>query len=218
MIPLRDNVKHRRFPLVTFALIIANVAVFIYELTLGQRGLTDFVYTYGFVPAKMLADVSLAEKFLPAYTSMFLHGSIGHLFGNMLFLWIFADNVEDRMGWFSFFVFYILCGFAATAAHYFMNIGSKIPAVGASGAIAGVLGAYFVLYPRARVATLVPIFFFYWRVIEIPAFIFLGIWFIYQFLQGLVVASTAAAVGIAFWAHIGGFLAGLILVWFFKRG
>jgi hypothetical protein len=138
-----------------------------------------------------------------------------HLLGNMWFLWIFADNVEDRLGHFGFLVFYLLCGAAATLAHFFMNIKSMVPAVGASGAIAGVLGAYFVLYPSAKILTLVPMFFY--RVVEIPAVIFLGLWFVYQFFLG-VANVNAVGGGIAFWAHIGGFVAGIVLVGIFYLG
>jgi len=147
---------------------------------------------------------------MPFFTSMFLHAGWLHLVGNMWFLWIFADNVEDILGHFNFLIFYIACGLAASFAHFIMNYHSVVPTVGASGAIAGVLGAYIVMFPKARILTLIPIFIFL-EVMEIPAFVFLGIWFIYQFLLGMMSVGSYGA-GVAFWAHIGGFLFGILLI------
>jgi len=152
---------------------------------------------------------------MPFFTSMFLHAGWLHLVGNMWFLWIFADNVEDILGHFNFLIFYIACGLAASFAHFIVNLNSAVPAVGASGAIAGVLGAYIVMFPRARVLTLVPIFIFL-EVVEIPAFVFLGIWFIYQFFLGMMSVGSYGA-GVAFWAHIGGFIAGVLLLNIFLK-
>ena len=215
MLPLYDNITHKRLPIITCLLIFVNAAVFAYEIRLGLAGprvLDNFVNLYGLVPAKVGMSFPLAERLLPFYTNMFLHGGLLHLLGNMWFLWIFGDNVEDAFGHFNFFIFYIMCGLAAGVTHFFMNPAAHVPAVGASGAIAGVLGAYFWLYPKARVATLVPIVFFYWRVIQIPAFIFLGLWFIYQVAMSLA-GTSALGAGIAFWAHV----AGLILLRLFKK-
>ncbi len=214
MLPLRDNIPHRRPPYVTVGLLILNVVVFLYEVSLGSY-LNEFLFHYGFVPRLIFSDLSLSHKVIPLFTSMFLHAGWWHLIGNMWFLWIFADNVEDEMGHFSFLVFYILCGLAATFTHFIMNFGSDIPTVGASGAIAGVLGAYIRMFPRARVLTLIP-FFMFLEIVEIPAFVFLGFWFIYQFLLGLSSLGGVGA-GIAFWAHIGGFVAGMYLLRFFRK-
>ncbi|OPX29305.1 MAG: rhomboid family intramembrane serine protease [Candidatus Omnitrophica bacterium 4484_171] len=209
MIPLRDNIAHRRFPVVTVSLIIVNTLVFLHEVSLG-RYIQDFIYLYGFTPKYVFSQAPIMPKFMPFFTSMFLHAGWLHLIGNMWFLWIFADNVEDVLGHFNFLIFYIACGLAASFAHFIMNINSVVPAVGASGAIAGILGAYIVMFPRARVLTLVPVFIFL-EVIEIPAFVFLGIWFIYQFFLGMMSVGSYGA-GVAFWAHIGGFIAGILFL------
>ncbi len=201
-------------PIVTVSLIIVNIIVFFYQLSL-RSGLEQFIYRYGFVPADLALHIGLFQKVLPLFTSMFLHGSLIHLFGNMLYLWIFADNVEDRLGHFPFFVFYFVCGISASLLHAFFNLGSKIPAVGASGAIAGILGAYFLLFPRARILTIIPIFIF-WQVVEIPAFFFLGFWFLYQFFLGVISIGKLGG-GIAFWAHIGGFAAGIVFLKLFLK-
>jgi membrane associated rhomboid family serine protease len=211
MIPLRDIIPSRTTPVVTISLIAVNVLVFLYELALGRR-VDAFTLYWGLVPA--------AFSWVTVLTSMFLHGGIMHVAGNMLYLWIFGDNVEDRMGHGRFLVFYLLCGAAAALAQTITQPDSVIPMVGASGAIAGVMGAYFVLYPRSRIVTLVALFFFF-QVIEVPAILFLGIWFIMQFVSGLgsilTVASGQAAGGIAFWAHVAGFVAGISGVVVFRR-
>ncbi|MCK4810077.1 MAG: rhomboid family intramembrane serine protease [Candidatus Omnitrophica bacterium] len=214
MIPLRDNISHRSTPIVTVSLIIVNILVFLYQLSLGS-GLEKFIHSYAFVPVSLSLPLGLFPKVLPLFTSMFLHGGLMHLLGNMLYLWIFADNVEDRLGHFRFLVFYFVCGISASLIHALFNLSSKIPVVGASGAIAGVLGAYFLLFPRARVLTIIPIFIF-WQVIEIPAFFFLGFWFLYQFFLGVVSIGRVGA-GIAFWAHIGGFAAGIVFLKLFLK-
>ena len=212
MIPLRDTIPHRRKPIITMSLIVVNFLVFFYELRQGLL-LRDFLFKFGFVPVKIfLLDFSWWEKFFPLFSNMFLHGGWAHLLGNSLYLWIFADNVEDRLGHFNFLLFYILCGLGANFFHFLMNIKSSLPAIGASGAIAGVLGAYFLMFPHSRILTLIP-WFLFWEVVEVPAFFFLGFWFLYQFLLGLF--SIGFASGIAFWAHIGGFLTGMFLLRFF---
>src|SRR5258705_4049042 len=207
MIPLRDIVPSRTTPIVTISLIVATVLVFVHELTLG-RGLNDFTLYFGLVPA--------AFSWVAVFTSMFVHGGLFHVGGNMLYLWIFGDNVEDRMGHGRFLVFYLLCGTAAALAQTITAPDSVVPMVGASGAIAGVMGAYFVLYPKSRIVTLLPLFFFF-QIIEVPAIYFLGFWFVMQFLSGVGSIGTAATGGVAFWAHVAGFLAGLSGVIVFRR-
>jgi len=209
MIPLRDIIPSRTTPVVTITLITMNVLVFLYELSLG-RAVDAFTLYWGLVPA--------AFSWVTVLTSMFLHGGIMHVAGNMLYLWIFGDNVEDRMGHGRFLVFYLLCGTAAALAQTITQPDSVVPMVGASGAIAGVMGAYFVLYPKSRIVTLVPLFFFF-QVIEVPAILFLGIWFLMQFISGLgsIVTVAGSTGGIAFWAHVAGFVAGISGVVVFRR-
>ena len=221
MIPFRDNIQTRTAPVVTIALILVNSVVFLYELSLGDTNLTAFVFQYGVVPANVFAwpgsGQSLIWVGLPFLTSMFLHGGFLHLIGNMWYLWIFGDNVEDRLGHFRFLLFYLLAGLGAGIVHTVLNYYVEIPSVGASGAIAGVLGAYLVLYPFARVLTLVPIFIFI-QIIEIPAVIVLGLWFLLQFLSGASTLgmSDPSAGGVAWWAHIGGFVIGMLLLAVFR--
>ena len=210
MIPLRDIIPSRTTPIVTVCLIALNIVVFLYELTL-ERAVDAFTLYYGLVPA--------AFSWVNVFTSMFLHGSFIHIAGNMLYLWIFGDNVEDRMGHGRFLVFYLLCGVAAALAQTITAPESIVPMVGASGAIAGVMGAYFVLYPKSRIVTLIPLFFFF-QVIEVPAIAFLGIWFLMQFISGVgAIGSTIgrSGGGIAFGAHVAGFVAGITGVALFRR-
>ena len=211
MIPLRDVIPSRTTPYVTFALIGLNTLVFMYQFSLGET-IEEFILYFGLIPA--------AFSWVAVLTSMFLHGSLLHFGGNMLYLWIFGDNVEDRMGHGRFLVFYLLCGTAAALAQTIVNPDSVVPMVGASGAIAGVMGAYFVLYPRSRIVTLLPLVFFF-QIVEVPAIFFLGFWFLLQLLSGVGSMATAtgseAAGGIAFWAHAAGFLAGLSGVLVFRR-
>ena len=212
MIPLRDVIPSRTTPYVTIGLIAVNALVYLYEMTLGEPSLEEFIVYFGLVPA--------AFSWVAVLTSMFLHGGLLHVGGNMLFLWIFGDNVEDRMGHGRFVVFYLLCGAAAALAQTAMSPDSVVPMVGASGAVAGVMGAYFVLYPHSRIVTLIPLFVFF-HVMEVPAIVFLGLWFVLQFVSG--VGSIAAATGgepaggIAFWAHVAGFVAGVSGVLVFRR-
>ena len=217
MIPFRDNIPSRTFPIVTVLIIVANVLVFLFELSLSPRTLQQFMAAFGVVPAAVfawpLSHEPISVLIVPFIASMFMHGGWLHLIGNMWYLWIFGDNVEDRLGHFRFLVFYLLCGIGAGIVHTVFYAGSTIPSVGASGAIAGVLGAYIVSYPFARVLTLVPIFFFI-QIIEIPAIIVLGIWFLVQFFEGtasLAVTTSANTGGVAWWAHIGGFVIGIVL-------
>jgi len=210
MIPLRDIIPSRTTPYVTISLISLNVLVFLYELSIG-RAVDAFTLYFGLVPA--------AFSWVTVFTSMFVHGGILHVAGNMLYLWIFGDNVEDRMGHGRFLVFYLLCGAAAALAQTITAPDSVVPMVGASGAIAGVMGAYFVLYPKSRIVTLIPLFFFF-QVIEVPAILFLGIWFVMQFVSGvgsIVTTGGGPAGGVAFWAHVAGFVAGISGVIVFRR-
>ncbi len=210
MIPLRDVIPSRTTPFVTVTIVVLNALAFLYELSLPGPELQAAVQVYGLVPVSF--------GWTAVVTSMFLHGGWLHFLGNMLYLWIFGDNVEDRMGHGRFAVFYLLCGAGAALAQVAMNPAGTLPMVGASGAIAGVMGAYFVLYPHSRILTLFPILFF-WEIIEIPAIFFLGFWFLMQFLSGVgsVAADTQGAAGVAFWAHIAGFVVGVLAVFGFRR-
>ena len=188
--------------MVTPALIAANVLIFLYQWSLGERAGTSFIFNWGVIPA----DFTL----LTLFTSMFLHGGFLHAGGNMLYLWIFGDNVEDRFGRGRFLAFYLLCGAAAAVAQTLVSPSSRIPMVGASGAVAGVMGAYFVMYPHSRIVTLVP--FLFLQIIEVPAVFFLGIWFLMQFLSGVgsIAQVEAGTGGVAFWAHVAGFAVGVL--------
>ena len=214
MIPLRDDIPSRRTPVVNTGLIALNVLVFLIEtLVLSAEPLHQFTYRWGLVPAEFW-QVGDLQSWVSLFTSMFLHGGWWHLISNMLALYIFGDNIEDRVGHVPYLIFYLLSGLMASGAHLVAYSESTLPTVGASGAIAGVLGAYLVLFPQARVLTLVPIFYFI-RLIEIPAFIYLGFWFVSQLFNGIF-ALTAADVfqsgGVAWWAHIGGFVFGLLVI------
>ena len=215
-IPLNDNIRRETFWISTLALIAANVLVFLWELSLGAH-INQLVNLLGIVPARYTTARGLAmmtpEGFLvPIFTSMFLHGGWLHLLGNMLFLYVFGRSVEDRFGHFKFLVMYFLSGFAGALLHIYLNAGSRLPSIGASGAIAGILGAYFVTFPRARITTLIPLFFFFWT-FHIPALLILGYWFLIQFFTGyqMLEIQSATAGGVAWWAHVGGFAMGLLL-------
>lgn len=219
MIPLRDSIPTRSFPLITILIIGLNVAVFLFELLLDASGQLDgFLRTWGIVPYTVTHSFGLIA-FLSLFTAMFLHASPVHIIGNMLYLWIFGNNVEDSMGWLGFTIFYLLSGLGATAAQIVVAPSSLVPNIGASGAIAGVLGAYLVLFPRARVHTLVLLG--YWiRVVQLPAVLVLGFWIIIQFFSGLAslsISAGGAVGGVAWFAHIGGFVMGLLLVNVFRR-
>jgi membrane associated rhomboid family serine protease len=208
LIPIRDSIPSRRFPLVTVFLIVLNIAIFIYEATLSPAQLRELVFTYGVVPAR---DGALgAGSWVPLVTAQFLHGGWFHVLGNMLYLWVFGDNVEDLVGRMGFLLLYLTVGVAGNLAHILANSHSAVPTVGASGAVAGILGAYFVSFPRSRILALVPIFFFI-TFAEIPAIFFLFLWFLMQFLNGVASLAVPGNV-VAWWAHVGGFLAGMVLV------
>ena len=220
MIPLRDSNPSRTIPFVNYTIIGLNVLVFLLELSLG-RHLDRFIFQFGIVPARFMSDLKLLQievpTIVPFFTSMFLHGGFWHLIGNMWFLHVFGDNVEDRFGHVKYLVFYCTAGLAAASTQIYIAPSSEVPMVGASGAIAGVLGAYVFLFPMARVVTLIPVFLFM-QVVELPAFIFLGIWFLMQIFSGVMSLGIGAdAGGVAWWAHIGGFAAGAVLFPFLRK-
>jgi len=217
MIPLKDNIPSRSIPFMNYLLIAVNTAVFILELKIASYGLLEnFISNYGFVPKRFFT--LFPNDWFTIFSAMFLHGGWTHFFGNMLFLYIFGDNVEDRLGHFVYPIFYVLCGIGAALLQTFFSFNSNVPMIGASGAIGGVLGAYFLLYPYARILTLV-FFGFFTRIVAIPAFFFLGFWFIVQMMSGTfsLTAGFGQTGGVAFWAHVGGFLTGVFWVLFFYR-
>jgi membrane associated rhomboid family serine protease len=215
MIPIRDENPTHQVPVVTYLLIILNVAAFLIQISLGQGG-QDLINQFALNPARLTSDPSLSN-FMDIFTSMFMHAGLAHILGNMLYLWIFGDNVEDRMGSLRYFIFYLSGGVLASLAHVFIYPSSTTPTVGASGAIAAVLGAYFVLYPGQKVVTLIPLG-FYMRMTVLPAGLVLGAWFLLQFFQGVASLGGPDVGGVAFWAHIGGFVVGLALGKILDRG
>ena len=223
MFPIKDNIPHRESPFVTWLLILINGVVFLLETSLPPEALQRLLMHYGMVPARYTDPLWALSRGLspvdplPFLTSIFLHGGWWHFISNMWTLWLFGDNVEDCLGHFRFLVFYLLCGLAAGFLHFFFNPGSTLPTIGASGAIAGVMGAYFVMFPTARVITLVPIFFIPYF-IEIPAVFYLGLWFLSQLFSGVFsLMLPAGAGGIAWWAHVGGFLFGIFVLPLFRK-
>ncbi len=224
MIPLKDLNPRLTLPFMTVVIILVNTAIFLWEfyvdISLGPQAEHQLINTLGMIPARIpLAftshQVTFGQAFLPLLTSMFLHGGWFHLIGNMWFLWIFGDNIEDHLGHLNYVVFYLVCGVGASIVHTIANLGSTMPAVGASGAISGVMGAYVVLFPRSQVLTLVPIFFFF--TVRLPAVIFLGYWFLIQFFSGIGSLGVKTQGGVAVWAHVGGFVLGALLVLGSKR-
>ncbi|TAK33536.1 MAG: rhomboid family intramembrane serine protease [Chloroflexota bacterium] len=221
MIPISDRPRARRFPVVNYLLIIATVLVFLHEISLSTRALDRFLLEWGAVPALISSYLSGTSHDphvpLTLVTSVFLHAGWLHLLGNMLFLWVFGDNVEDSMGHLRYLVFYLICGAVATLTQMVIFPDSRVPLVGASGAVAGVLGAYLILHPTASVTVLMPVLLF--LPIDIPAIIVLAVWFVTQFFNGLAAITTAsnATGGTGWWAHIGGFVLGAMLIFFFRR-
>lgn len=218
MIPLRDTIQAKNYPIVNYVIIGLNVALFLVEKAQGSR-LEQFIFTYGLVPARysvpeIASYFTFGQQALALISFMFLHGGFFHLLGNMWSLYIFGDNVEDRLGHFRYLLFYLICGWASGLSHLFINWHSEIPTIGASGAIAGVMGAYLILYPGSKILTLIPLFFIP-LFVEIPAIIFLGIWFLLQFINAT--ASYTEAGGIAWWAHIGGFVLGIVFLRLFLK-
>ena len=220
LIPLRDINPTERFSVVTALFIAVNIVVFIYELLLGAGAREAFVSSFALIPQRLFSPQTAARGTVTVpveatmFTSMFMHGGFLHIAGNMLYLWIFGNNVEDSMGRMRFILFYFLCGIIAAYSHALANASSAVPMIGASGAISGVLGAYLMLYPSARVLTLVA-FGLYIRTVELPAMFVLGFWFVLQFLSALVSAGTGE--GVAWYAHVGGFVAGMAFIGLFKR-
>jgi len=210
MIPLRDVIPSQTTPYITVTIILLNAAAWVFELSLPSDLLPVFLQVYGVVPARLHA--------ITLVTSMFLHGSWMHVIGNMWYLWIFGDNVEDRVGHGRFIFFYLLCGIAASLGQILIAPDSTLPTIGASGAIAGVMGAYFVLYPRSRVLTLIPLVIF-WEVIEVPAIMLLGFWFLMQLFSAgaIAVTSSTGGGGVAFMAHVAGFLCGVGGIFLFRQ-
>jgi rhomboid family protein len=220
MIPLKDMTPRRSFPVVTLLLIIANVVVFLYQISLPQAAADTFVKTYALTPSHIKLALeghryTPFEAFLSLFTCMFLHGGFLHIIGNMWFLWIFGDNVEDQLGPFGYLLFYITCGLGSGITQVAFSWGSKVPSLGASGAISGVLGAYIVFFPRSRILTLVPLLIIFFTV-RIPAVIFIGLWFVMNFLSGVSSLGSLNAGGVAWWAHVGGFLLGVLIAGFVK--
>jgi membrane associated rhomboid family serine protease len=221
MIPVRDDQPRFSTPYVTYFLIGLNLVIFLFEAALTPESFKALLYQLGMVPANITgllagARLGLVAAFLPTLTSMFLHGSWMHVIGNMWFLWIFGDNIEDYLGHFKYLLFYLLSGLGAAFAQVILNPHSRVPTVGASGAIAGVLGAYFLLYPRAKVLIWFPIFFFFY----LPAWVTLGYWFAMQFVSGAATSIanySETSGGVAFWAHVGGFVAGIVLIKLFPE-
>jgi len=219
MIPLRDDAPRWSFPWVTVCLISVNAAVFFYQFALlaeSPRAAEEFVFTWGAIPLRVVGGLTgrlpFFEGVVPLFTSIFLHGGLLHLLGNVWFLWIFGDNVEDELGHLPFAVFYLVCGLFASVAHILSGPSSTIPTVGASGAIAGVMGAYLVRFPAARIVVLLPLVFI-WTTVELPAVLMLLYWFFIQFFSGAASYGMSAGGGVAWWAHVGGFLAGALLIW-----
>jgi len=222
VIPIRDTVPRRHLPVVTWTLIAINVLVFLYELTLGPHQLGQLFYLFGIVPARYSHPAWAqfvgfpADDWWPFLTSMFLHGGWLHIIGNMWVLWIFGDNVEDVMGPIRYLLFYLVCGLFAGVTQWLTNFSATVPTIGASGAIAGVLGAYFVLFPRAKIVTLLPIFFWPFFV-DLPAVFYLLMWFFLQLFSGAIAGLSSHVGGIAWWAHVGGFLFGALLCWWLVK-
>lgn len=214
MFPLYDTARTRNFPIVNLTLVAANVLAYLYELQMGPGALENFIFTWGLIPTRLMNDP--INTWNTIYSSMFLHGGWFHIINNMWVLFIFGDNVEARMGGLKYFVFYLLSGTAAGLLQTYILPSSQVPMIGASGAVAGVLGAYLVLFPRSRVASLVPIFFIF-TVIEIPAFIYLIFWFVSQLYSGWLSFQGIGGSGIAWWAHIGGFVFGLAASFLFAN-
>lgn len=217
MIPIRDTIRSETYPIVNTVIIAVNVLVFLLELSQGQA-LDKLLFVYGLVPARytvpeISAYFTISQQVVPFLTFMFLHGGFLHLIGNMWSLYIFGDNVEDRLGHLRYLLFYVLCGLASGISHLVLNLHSNLPTIGASGAIAGVMGAYFILYPKAKVLVLIPIFFFL-HFVEVPAFLFLGVWLLLQFLSAAGTPATGG--GVAWWAHIGGFVFGIVFLKLFE--
>ena len=223
MLPLKDDIPTRTFPIVTVGLIATNVLIFFYQVSLelapdpsAARAAQQFVLEFGLVPCRLTGSCVVQgdalSPFFTIFSSMFLHGGLFHIFGNMLYLWIFGNNVEDTLGHGRFLLFYLAAGVAAALTQTVIGPGSRVPMIGASGAISGVLGAYLILFPQASVLTLIT-FGFFWRIVRVPAVIVLGFWIVVQLLNGVLTFGAGQQGGVAVFAHIGGFAAGILLLW-----
>jgi membrane associated rhomboid family serine protease len=230
MIPFSDpSEPDHVFPYVNISLIVVNFLVFFYELSLGSQStgtLNRFIFDYGMVPCEYTSHCHAypgtpSPYYVTLFSSMFMHGGWLHILGNMLYLWVFGDNIENAMGHFRYLIFYLLCGLAANGLEIATAVTSNVPGIGASGAIAGVLGAYLMLFPGSRIRTLIPFtFIFLFIPLRLPAWVLIGFWFVLQFVSGVAVLSARTAQaqgGVAYWAHVGGFVAGCILVWIFRH-
>ncbi|MGQ9534654.1 MAG: rhomboid family intramembrane serine protease [bacterium] len=206
MIPLKDEIKSYSKPIITYLILTANILIYLYELTLGSDR-EAFIYQFGAIPYDLFNPAGI-NSYLTVFTSMFIHANFMHILGNMLFLWVFADNVEDRFGHTIFTLFYLICGIGAVFLHSITTPSSRIPMVGASGAISGIMGAYIVFFPRARILSLIPVGFFL-RITYLPSVFFIGMWFFYQFVLGFASMGVSGG-GVAYFAHIGGFVIGLL--------
>lgn len=217
MFPLRDTIRARTIPGVNYLIIVVNVLIFLLESSMGPRRFEQFIFSCGMVPYRLLGQLGFAQL-LTIFTSMFLHGGWFHVISNMWALFIFGDNIEDRMGHGRYLLFYLLCGIGAAVTHVAVDPNSRVPVVGASGAISGIMGAYIVLFPHSRIITLLPVFILPW-LMEVPALIFIGIWFLAQLFNGLfgLMLPVGTYGGVAWWAHVGGFLVGLLLVKVFAK-
>ncbi|MGQ3686379.1 MAG: rhomboid family intramembrane serine protease [Candidatus Loosdrechtia sp.] len=220
MIPIRDRNPSGIFPYITIGIICLNVIVFLFQLSLGRQ-LDAFLFQFGVIPVRVIhyadfSDVTVLDAYFPFFSYMFLHGGFIHLIGNMWYLWIFGDNIEDMLGRLKFIIFYLVCGIGAAAIHVYFNSRSGIPCIGASGAVAGVLGAYMVSFPRAKVLVVIPLF-IVWQIVELPAIVVLGFWFLIQFFSGTAAITSVEGGGIAWWAHIGGFLIGMAIIKIFPK-
>jgi membrane associated rhomboid family serine protease len=218
MIPLKDLNPHRSFPIMTLLLILANVMIFVYQITLPPSASDAFVKTWALTPSHIKLALqghhyTLLQAFLPLFTCMFLHAGFGHILGNMWFLWIFGNSVEDQFGPLGYLLFYVFCGLGSGVTQVAFSWGSRVPSLGASGAISGVLGAYIVFCPRAKILTLIPLLILFFTA-RIPAAIFIGIWFLMNFLSGVSSLGVLSTGGVAWWAHVGGFLLGVVVAGF----
>jgi len=214
LIPLRDSAKSSTFPFVNIAIIVLNLVIYVNEVLMEPFELNQFFYTYGLIPAEVsntfYTGAAVTPLLVSFITATFVHGGWFHVLGNMLFLWVFGDNVEDRLGHAKYLLFYLLAGMAGGAAHIMTNPASTVPVIGASGAVAGVLGAYIIAFPRSRILALVPLFVIFFLA-EIPAIVFIAIWFVLQLFNG-VASLGGTATTVAYWAHIGGFVIGALLI------
>src|SRR3990172_778549 len=226
MLPLKDDIPTRTLPVVTIGLIATNVLVFFYQVSLelspdpsAARAAQQFVMEFGLVPCRLsgacVIQGGAPSPFFTIFSSMFLHGGLFHIFGNMLYFWIFGNNVEDTLGHGRFLLFYLAAGVAAALTQTVMGPASRVPMIGASGAVSGVLGAYLILFPQASVLTLIT-FGFFWRIVRVPALIVLGFWIVVQLLNGILTFGAGQQGGVAWFAHIGGFVAGILLLWIIR--